>query len=87
MINEEDKTSEEKIIKILGSDDADCRETEANLYKALEELKMEAYVERVKEPQEIMSYGLMGMPALVVDEKIKISGKVPEVEEIKEALK
>jgi len=70
-------------IKILGTGCPNCQKLEANTRQALEELKMEADIAKVTEIQDIMRYGVMGLPALVVDEKVKVSGRIPDVEEIK----
>ena len=73
-------------IKILGTGCPNCQRLEANTKQALSELKMEATVEKVTEIQDIMSYGVMGTPALVVDEKVEVSGRIPDVSEIKAIL-
>lgn len=73
-------------IKILGTGCPNCQRLEANTKQALSESKMEAEVEKVTEIQDIMSYGVMRLPALVVDEKVEVSGRIPNVEEIKELL-
>ncbi|OGI35674.1 MAG: redox-active disulfide protein 2 [Lentisphaerae bacterium RIFOXYA12_FULL_48_11] len=73
-------------IKILGTGCPNCQRLEANTKQALSELKMEATVEKVTEIQDIMSYGVMGTPALVVDEKVEVSGRIPDVSEIKTIL-
>lgn len=73
-------------IKILGTGCPNCQKLEANTKQALEELKMEANIEKVTEIQDILSYGVMGMPALVVDEKVEVSGKIPDISEIKTIL-
>ena len=59
---------------------------EANTKQALEELKLEARVEKITEIQDIMSYRVMGTPALVVDEEVKVLGRIPDVDEIKTML-
>ena len=73
-------------IKILGTGCPNCQNLEANTKQALEELKMEANIEKVTEIRDIMIYGVMGTPALVVDEKVEVSGRIPDVEEIKTIL-
>ena len=57
-----------------------------NARKAVEELGIAATIEKVTDFKDIVSYGVMTTPALVVDEQVKISGKVASVEEIKEHL-
>ncbi|MFA5925654.1 MAG: thioredoxin family protein [Parcubacteria group bacterium] len=74
-------------IKILGTGCPNCRKLEANTEQALEELKIKADIEKVTEIKDIMSYGILGTPALVVDGEIKVYGRVPETKEIKELLK
>jgi small redox-active disulfide protein 2 len=73
-------------IKILGTGCPNCQKLEANTEQALKELKIEAKIEKVIEIQGILSYGVMGTPALVVDETVKVSGRIPDVEEIKSIL-
>lgn len=73
-------------IKILGTGCPNCQKLEANTKKALEELHIEATVEKITAMEKIMSYGIMSTPAIVVDEKVLSYGIVPSVEEIKELL-
>lgn len=74
------------IIKILGTGCANCKKLEENTRKAIEELGLDASVEKVTEIKDIMKYGVMKTPALVVDEKVKIMGRVPSSDEIKKYL-
>ena len=71
------------IIKILGTGCSNCKKLEENTRKAVEELGIEATIEKVTDIKDIMKYGVMKTPALVVDEKVKIMGRVPTPEEIK----
>ncbi len=73
-------------IKILGSGCPNCQKLESNTKQALEELKLEAKVEKISEIQDIMNYGIMSTPALVVDGTVLVAGMVPSVEQIKKAL-
>jgi small redox-active disulfide protein 2 len=73
-------------IKILGTGCPNCQKLEANTKQVLEELKIDADIEKITEIQDIMGYGVMGMPALVIDGEVKIYGRVPEIKEIKELL-
>ena len=73
-------------IKILGTGCPNCQRLEANTKQALEELKVKADIEKITEIQDIMSYGVMGTPALVVDGEVKMYGRVPSMQEIKELL-
>ncbi|NMB46654.1 MAG: thioredoxin family protein [Firmicutes bacterium] len=71
------------IIKVLGTGCPKCKETEANVRAALAELGVEAEVVKVTDVNEIMEYGVFMTPALVIDEKVVVSGKLPSIEEIK----
>ncbi len=71
------------IIKILGTGCSNCKKLEANAREAVKELGIEATIEKVEDLKDIMAYGVMKTPALVVDEKVKAMGKILSVEEIK----
>ena len=73
-------------IKILGTGCPNCQKLEANTKQALAELKMDAKTEKITDMGEIMSYGVMSLPGLVVDEKVEVSGRIPDVSEIKAIL-
>lgn len=74
-------------IKILGGGCKNCEVLYENTKQALEELGIEASMEKVTDFVEIAKYGVMKTPALVVDEKVKISGRVVKADEIKKVLK
>lgn len=73
-------------IKILGGGCANCKKLLENTEAALKELGLEAAVEEVKDINAIIDYGVMKTPALVIDEKVKSSGRVLGTEEIKKLL-
>lgn len=73
-------------IKVLGSGCASCKKLEANTKKAVEQLSLDATVEKVEDIQKIMAYGVMSTPALVVDEEVKVMGRVPNPDEIAKLL-
>ncbi|WP_186428918.1 thioredoxin family protein [Clostridium sp. BSD9I1] len=73
-------------IKILGTGCTNCKKLEENARKAVEELRLDATIEKVTEIKDIMKYGVMKTPALVVDEKVKIMGRVATSDEIKKYL-
>ncbi len=75
-----------KTIKILGTGCPKCNKLEELAVKAAGELGIEYTVEKVKELKKIMDYGVMITPALVVDEEVKVAGKVPSVEELKKLI-
>lgn len=76
-----------KHIKILGTGCAKCRQTEANVRQAIATMGIEADVEKVEDIQRIMEYNVLSTPALVIDEVIRIKGRVPLVEEVKALLR
>ncbi len=69
-------------IEILGTGCSKCKTLYDNAKKAVEESGKEAEVVKVEEIPKIMAYGVMSTPALVVDGKVKLSGKVASVAEI-----
>ncbi len=73
-------------IKILGMGCPSCKLLEQNTKEALRQLGSNAEVEKITEIEDIMSYGIMSTPALVVDEVVLLAGLVPGVAEIKEKL-
>jgi len=73
-------------IKILGTGCSKCDDLEKNVKQAVEELEIDATVEKIEDLVSIMQYGVMTAPVLVVDEKILIKGKSASVKEIKKIL-
>jgi small redox-active disulfide protein 2 len=70
-------------IKILGTGCPKCKTVEANVRKAVEELGIEADIEKVDDIVKIMQYNILSTPAVVVNEVVRIKGRVPDVKEIK----
>ncbi len=70
------------IIKILGTGCPKCKKLEENARAAAQEAAIEADIQKVTSLDEIMDYGVMITPALVIDEKVVASGKVSSVQEI-----
>jgi small redox-active disulfide protein 2 len=75
-----------KKLHILGGGCAKCHELADRAAAAAKELGLEFELEKVSDLQRIMGYGVMRTPALVVDGAVKVAGRVPSVEEIKELL-
>ena len=73
-------------IEILGTGCPKCKNVEENVKKALEGSNKKAEVVKVTEIGDIISYGVMSTPALVIDGKVKVSGRIPDAEEIKKWL-
>ena len=70
------------IIKILGTGCPKCKKLEANALEAVKLSGVEARVEKVTDLDQIMDYGVMMTPALVIDEQVMASGKVLSAEDI-----
>lgn len=75
-----------KKIQILGTGCPKCRKLAENAEAAARELGAEVEIEKVTEINEIMKFGVMMTPALVIDGKVKVVGKVPSPDEIKSML-
>ncbi|MCX5828145.1 MAG: thioredoxin family protein [Deltaproteobacteria bacterium] len=69
-------------IKVLGPGCARCIAVERLVKEALEELKMEATMEKVKDIRKFATYGVFSTPALIIDDQVKCSGKIPTKSEI-----
>ncbi len=74
------------VIKVLGSGCCNCKKLEANVREAVKQLGIEATIEKVEDFKDIIAYGVMRTPALVVDEQVKVMGRIPSVEDIKKYL-
>ncbi|MFZ4740790.1 MAG: thioredoxin family protein [Bacteroidales bacterium] len=73
-------------IKVLGTGCANCKTLEKGVLIAVEELKIEANVEKIEDIVKIMGYGIMKTPGLVINGKVVLSGRVPSVTELKEII-
>ncbi len=73
-------------IKILGTGCSKCDKLEKNIEIALKELNIQANIIKVENLAEIVSYGVMSTPGLVIDGKVKTIGKVPSVKDLKNML-
>ena len=73
-------------ILILGTGCAKCKSLEKVTREVVDELKLDATVTKVEDIVEIMSFGVMTTPALVVDGKVLVKGRVPDTKEIRQLL-
>lgn len=73
-------------IKVLGTGCPKCKTLEQATRNAVSELGIDANISKVEDIVEIMNYGVMRTPALVIDEKVILSGRVPSISEIKELI-
>ena len=63
-------------IKVLGAGCKSCHEQYENVRKAVEELGLDIEVEYITDMEKVMAYGVMSMPAIVVNEMVASMGKV-----------
>ncbi|MCX7847700.1 MAG: thioredoxin family protein [bacterium] len=76
-----------KKLLILGTGCPKCQHLAENTEAAARELGIEYQLEKVSSIHDIMKFGVMMTPALVVDGVVKCMGRVPTVEELKEILR
>ena len=69
-------------IKILGTGCPKCKQTTAAVQEVVTENNIDATIEKVEDIMEIMKYNVMSTPALVINDEIKIKGRVPSKAEI-----
>jgi small redox-active disulfide protein 2 len=70
-------------IKVLGPGCAKCEKTLDLVKEAVSDAGIDARIEKVTDMLAIAGYGVLGTPAVVIDEEVKCVGKVPQLEEIK----
>ena len=73
-------------IKVLGMGCCNCVKLYENTQDAVKDLEIEATIEKVEDMAKIMEYGVMRTPALVVDEKVVVQGRIPKKDVIKKVL-
>lgn len=73
-------------IKILGPGCAKCKSTYQTIAKVVNENNLDVQITKIEDIAEIMSYNVMGTPAVVVDGEVKIKGHVPSESEVKQIL-
>ncbi len=75
-----------KTVKILGTGCPKCKTTTALVEKVVKENNIAAEIIKVEDIMKIMEYNVMSTPAVVVDEKVVIKGRVPSKQELVEIL-
>ena len=73
-------------IRILGSGCAKCDKLEGAVRAAVAELGLDAEFAKITDVAEIASWGVMATPALVVDDVVVLSGRVPSTDDVKQLL-
>lgn len=74
-------------IKVLGPGCHNCATLETRTREALSELGEVATIDKITDTAQIMGYGVMSTPGLVVDGKVVVSGRVPSVKQLAKLLK
>jgi small redox-active disulfide protein 2 len=74
-------------IKILGTGCSKCKALKERTEQAVKELGLNADIEKVEDLNLILDYNVMCTPALVVEDKVVLEGRLPSAEELKEILK
>ncbi len=69
-------------IKVLGTGCTKCNLLEEATRQAVEKAGLDATVEKVTDMAQIMGYGVMTTPALVVDDQVRVAGRVPSVDDL-----
>jgi len=75
-----------KVLQVLGPGCPKCEKLARNVEAAARELGIEYRLEKITDITKILDFGVMVTPALVVDGEVKVAGKVPSPEEIKQML-
>ncbi len=73
-------------IKILGPGCSKCKTLEETVRKTVAEMNIDATISKVDDIMDIMEYGILSTPGIVINEEVMISGRVPSVSEIKEMI-
>ena len=74
-------------LQVLGTGCANCKRLTANTEAAVQSLGLDATIEKVEDIREIAKFRVMSTPALVVDGKVVLAGKVASPQEIATLLK
>ena len=75
------------VIKILGTGCPKCKKLEENARQAISSLSGDITIEKVTDLNQIMNFGVMITPALVIDEEVVSVGKVLSADDIKKLIK
>ena len=74
-------------IKILGPGCPKCKTTFHNAQEAVKQLGIDAEIIKIEDIEEMMKYNVLTTPVLLINEEIKIKGRIAQIDEIKELLK
>jgi small redox-active disulfide protein 2 len=74
-------------IKVLGPGCPKCKTMFHNVEEAVKQLGIEVELTKVEDIEEMMKYNVLTTPVLVINEAIKVKGRIAQIDEIKELLK
>lgn len=73
-------------IKILGTGCSKCKKLEEVTRAVADQLGLQCTIEKVTDLEKIMAYSVMSTPSLVIDEVVKVSGRIPDKDEMQKLL-
>jgi small redox-active disulfide protein 2 len=73
-------------IKVLGPGCPKCKTTYNNVLEALKQTGIQADVIKIEDIEEMMKYNILTTPVLMIDDVIKVKGRVADINEIKQLL-
>lgn len=73
-------------IKVLGPGCPKCKTTYNNVMEVLKQSGMEAEVTKIEDIEEMMKYNVLTTPVLMIDDEVKVKGRVANISEIKQFL-
>ena len=76
-----------KQIKVLGPGCPKCKTTFHNVEEAVKQLGIEAKIIKIEDIEEMMRYNVLTTPVLMIDDVVKIKGRIAQIDEIKDFLK
>ena len=75
-----------KVIKVLGTGCPKCMQTTSIITEVVSENNFDASIEKVDDIMDILSYDVMSTPAVVIDDKVVIKGRIPSKQELEDLL-
>lgn len=75
-----------KNIKVLGPGCPKCKTTYQNALEAIKETGVDAEVEKIEDIEEMMKYNVLVTPVLMIDNEVKVKGRVAKIGEIRDLL-
>jgi small redox-active disulfide protein 2 len=75
-----------KDIKVLGPGCTKCKTTYNNVVEAVKQMGIDANITKIEDIEEMMKYNVLTTPVLMIDDVVKVKGRVADLNEIKELL-